>query len=76
MPAQQGVGPNEERFQPRPRQDTEKSGEDPIGMIETGRAGLEAENSELVAQNEDLGVFGLDGPNRRTSRSRLYRTVR
>ena len=56
MPAQQGVGPDEEA---RPRQDTADGGEQgPVGRFKLRSWSLAAEHGELVTQDKDLKILG------------------
>lgn len=59
MPAQDGLGGDEERCPALLRDEPRQGGDDrPIGPGEAGTCDLTAKDRNLVAQHEDLGVVG------------------
>ena len=59
VPAQQGLGPDQEARPARPRQDTADGGEQgSVGRFELRSWSLAAEHGELMTQDKDLKVLG------------------
>jgi len=59
VPAQQGLGPDQEARPARPRQDTADRGEQrPIVGPQPGTWSLSAEHGELMTQDKDLKILG------------------
>ncbi len=61
MPSQHGLGPDQKAPPAIARQHPGKGGEQhPVLGAETGPALLAVQHFELVAQDQDLDVFGVD----------------
>jgi hypothetical protein len=59
MPAQQGLGLDEEARPVSPGQDAaDRSEQRPVGRIEPGSFGLAAQHGQLVTERQDLQVLG------------------
>jgi hypothetical protein len=59
MPAQQGLGLDEEARPVSPGQDAaDRSEQRPVGRFEPGACDLAAEHSELMTQHQNLQVLG------------------
>ena len=59
MPAQDRLGRNEERRPPLAWHQLRQRGDErPVGPGEAGTGDLAAEDGQLVAKHEDLGVLG------------------
>jgi hypothetical protein len=59
VPAQQGLGPDEEARPARPRQHPADGGEQgPVGRLQLGSGSLAVEDGELMVQDKDLKILG------------------
>jgi hypothetical protein len=63
VPAQQGGGLDQEGAPAPPgEQAAEGPQQGPVGILEAWPSDLAAQDAELVAQDQDLDVFGIGGP--------------